>query len=136
MSLIKKISLVLHHGLLFFVTHLLQVFVCLKAFVFIFKCLVGESCFSFLQSSFDSARERVINWIQISNVFALGWPWLRRILMLSKMISNGYVTQHILVAFAGNKKMDSNGAEVLKNILLCSLNQEFYVKTAPNLRLD
>jgi hypothetical protein len=34
------------------------------------------------------------------------------------MISNGFVRQHILVAFAGNKKMDSNGAEVLKNILV------------------
>ncbi len=56
--------------------------------------------------------------------------------MLSKMISNGYVRQHILVAFAGNQKMDSNGAEALKNIFICMVNQEFYVKTAPNLSLD
>jgi hypothetical protein len=40
------------------------------------------------------------------------------------------------VAFAGNQKMDSNGAEVLKNILVWQFHQEFYVKTAPNLRLD
>ena len=40
------------------------------------------------------------------------------------------------MAFAGNQKMDSNGAEVLKNILVCKVNQEFYVKTAPNLSLD
>ncbi len=52
------------------------------------------------------------------------------------MISNGYVRQRVQVAFAGNQKMDSNGAEVLKNILICSVNQEFYAKTAPNLRLD
>ena len=56
--------------------------------------------------------------------------------MLSKMISNGYVRQRFQVAFAGNKKMDSNGAEVLKNILVWQVNQEFYVKTAPNLSLD
>ena len=52
------------------------------------------------------------------------------------MISNGFVRQHIYVAFAGNQKMDSNGAEVLKNILVWQFHQEFYVKTAPNLSLD
>ena len=56
--------------------------------------------------------------------------------MLSKMMSNGFAAQHILVAFAGNKKMDSNGAEVLKNIFFCKVYQELYVKTAPNLSLN